>query len=350
MLVAIDGEPVEDWLARRRDELPFSADPRVREFAVIPQLLQRVVREGRRLDFLRCALDGSCEPVELDYGELAEPIWSNQVPSWARASLPCDPRFERRGEISDIARPDHVDVRQEGTATVLRINATTGPGFGDFEAWTSEVDQAFVASPATMVLDHRRGDGGSFLGLHYLTRPFFSPGDGPINVVFPWLFDEARAPALRAALAGCSRALNGGAFECGGAQWITPELAAPNAPNAGLATSTKLAILTGLDVSGNDWLTDHLRRRRPNTRVFGPAPTFGAFGEVVGLSTHDMGFVGPRIQWTGGLVAAGELDPLTEFLDGDGVPPDVVVFQKQSDAIRGIDTQLQEALTWLESN
>lgn len=119
---------------------------------------------------------------------------------------------------------------------------------------------------------------------------------------------------------------------------MTPEQAAPTAPNPGAARLTKVAVLTGLDVSGNDWLTDHLRRRRPNTRVFGPAPTFGAFGEVVGLPAHDIGFFGPRLQWTGGLVAFGALDPLDTFLDGDGVPPDVVVFQKQSDALIGVDT------------
>lgn len=347
VLTTVDGEPLEAFLERRRDDLVFSGDPRIRDVAVAPQLGPLAAREGLTLGLQRCDAGGACSAVEVDYAALAEPLWRGELPDWARPEVPCDPRFDQSGDVSDIAASDHVDVIQQDGVTRLRINATTGPNFGDFSGWTSEVDAAFATSPGAMVLDQRRGDGGSFLGLFYLARHFFFEGDTPISVVVPWLFRTPNEQALLGQLATCARTSPSAAFNCGGAQWITAQAVAPNVPGAGAAANAKVAILTGLNVSGNDWLTDFLRRRRGNTRVFGPAPTFGAFGEVVGLPAHDLGFFGPRIQLTGGIVATGALDPLTTFLDGDGVEPDVVVLQKQSDTLLGVDTQLREAQAWL---
>jgi len=153
-------------------------------------------------------------------------------------------------------------------------------------------------------------------------------------------------------LVECSR--DGGGLGCGGAGWVTRASLAPEAPSVGSQADTRVAVLVGLDVSGNDWLTDHLRRRRPDpslTRVFGPVPTYGAFGQVTALPTYGVGFEGPRLQWTGGFVFPQDGTPLEDVfgspLDGQGVRPDVVVHQKQSDALLGIDTQRKEALQWL---
>lgn len=357
-LVAINEVDIESWLRSNAAHLPFSGDPRVRPVAETPAIAGLAARTGSRLRFERCERGDGCTsaqvlPIEVDYAELAEVLWSGAPPGWARRSLSCDHRLEQAGDLSDIAAPGHVDVRTTDGVPVLRFNATLGDSFGDYAAWKQEIDAAFSPPPSALILDQRRGDGGSFQGLHYLSRHLLARGETPISAVFPWLFGRETESGLRARLAQCARTQPSAFFGCGGAQWIPSQAVAPDVPNPGSGADARIAVLIALNVSGNDWLTDHLKRRRAASsgavRVFGPAPTFGAFGEVVSLPKHRIGYFGPRLQWTGGMVAFGDLDPLDDFLDGNGVAPDVLVYQTQSDARAGVDTQLKVALQWLES-
>lgn len=355
VLVAIDGSPVEAWMQRYDAELPFSGDRRVQRVAETQLLPSRLAQRGAVLTFSRCENVDGCalgeeQTIEVDFGSLSGSLWTDQVPSWRSLQPICDGRFERI-EADDLAAMGHVASSTSSDFTLLQFNATLGDSFGDYTQWRNEIDRALASGPDRVILDSRRGDGGSFQGLHYLTSFFFESGREPVTAIFPWLFDRRDDPLLTAELTDCASSGLSGVFGCGGALWVTRAEVAPEAPASGVLRSSRVALLTGLDVSGNDWFADHVRRRRPatdgTTRVFGPAPTYGAFGEVVDLPLWSMGYAPPSLQITGGLVAFGPADPLDDFLDGRGVEPDAVVHQKQSDALLGLDTQKMEAIKWL---
>jgi hypothetical protein len=203
-----------------------------------------------------------------------------------------------------------------------------------------------------MLLDERRGDGGSLAAVHWLTDFFFPPGDYPANVVVPWLWDFEADTELRRAMFACSRDVGWpgfGYFVCGGVLVSDHAFLNGTHPAPNVAASTRLAILTGVDGSGNDWLTYNLRVLRPDqtTRVFGPVPLFGAYGELANLPMHRVGFYGGSFQMTGGVILGSEADPLDVQVGGRGVEPDEVVLQRQSDAVRGVDTQVEAAMRWL---
>lgn len=353
VIVRVDGLSVPDWRARMRARLRYAGQAETRAVAETPQVLAQAALAGSVAELARCPEEGCAAAgvasLTVDYRAAAAPLWQDILPAWRGASVPCDARFSRPAGDAGAGDFSHAATASVAGARVLQINATVGGSFGDAATWKATVAEALERPGPRVLLDHRRGDGGSFQGLHYITRFFFEPNAGPVNVVFAVLGD--RDLVLRPALAECARRGPGAVLECGGTQWVTGASAAPDVPRPGAARTSRLAILTGLDVSGNDWLTDHLRRRRRpgdgETRVFGPAPTFGAFGEVVTLPVHRFGYDGPRLQWTGGVVVFEPTDPLDEDLDGRGVAPDVVVYQKQSDALAGVDTQVEEALRWL---
>ena len=352
VLTAIDGVDVEQWRSEQAGRFSFSGDPEVRRFAEIIQIANAAAVDGSRLTFSRCA--GPCsdpELIEVDYADLVAPLWRNEALPWRTRGLACDARFERIDDPT-VGNFDHVASETVAGFPILQFNGTLGDGFGDYASWKTSIANVLAFELDGVVLDQRRGDGGSFQGLFYLTSFFFEPGASPIDLVTPWLFDREPDPGLLQELVECSR--DGGGFGCGGGGWVTQAALAPEAPSVGAQANAKVAVLVGLNVSGNDWLTDHLRRRRADpsrTRVFGPVPTYGAFGQVTVLPTYGVGFEGPRLQWTGGFVLPRDGTPLAGVfdapLDGRGVRPDVVVFQKQSDALLGIDTQRQEALQWL---
>lgn len=352
VLTEIDGLEVSAWLSEQAGRFSFAGDPEVRRFAETIQIPNAAAVDGSQLTFTRC--DPDCtnpELITVDYGELVAPLWRNEPLSWRSRNLACDARFERIDDPT-VGDFDHVASETVAGFPILQFNGTLGDGFGDYASWKSSVANVLAFPLTGVVLDQRRGDGGSFQGLFYLTSFFFAPDQSPIDLVTPWLFDREPDPALLQDLVECSR--DGGGFACGGGGWVTREALAPEAPSVGAQVDAKVAVLTGLDVSGNDWLTDHLRRRRPDsalTRVFGPVPTYGAFGQVTALPTYGIGFEGPRLQWTGGFVFAQDGTSLESSLeaplDKRGVRPDVVVYQKQSDAVLGVDTQRQEALLWL---
>jgi hypothetical protein len=341
---------VDAWIEELEGAFQFSGDPEVRRFAEVLQIASFAALAGSKLTFSRCDLPCVApDEFEVDFSELTSSVWAGQPLAWRGDRVPCDARFDRI-DAPNVGATDHVAFEVVDGTTVLQFNGTVGDAFGDYASWKTSIANALFFGPQRVVLDQRRGDGGSFQGLYYLTSFFFSPGTEPIDVVTPWLFDREPDPTLLGALASCAR--DGGGLGCGGAGWVTRAALAPEAPAAGVLRESKTAILVGLDVSGNDWLTDHLRRRRDDpdlTRVFGPVPTYGAFGQVTVLPLHDVGYAGPRVQWTGGFVVRSSADALNDPLDGRGVHPDVVVYQTQSDALAGVDSQKKEALQWLDS-
>ncbi|MEC9400418.1 MAG: hypothetical protein VX475_22515, partial [Myxococcota bacterium] len=116
---------------------------------------------------------------------------------------------------------------------------------------------------------------------------------------------------------------------------------------SGAASEEKLAVLNGFDVSGNDYLPRFLQFREAETRQFGYGPTFGAFGQSCALPSHLSGVQGMAYQCHDSLFKATRDGADSGFESGYGVMPDVLVYQKQSDAIAGKDTMLEAARAWL---
>ena len=117
--------------------------------------------------------------------------------------------------------------------------------------------------------------------------------------------------------------------------------------NAGSLAATRVAILTSSDVSGNDFLTRFLTYRTGPTRIFGPGPTAGGYGNIAYVPSHLFEALGGTFQMTDAGYRVGDLTvpPVLESLTG--VPPDERVLQKQSDLCAGRDTLVETAKAWL---
>ncbi len=108
-----------------------------------------------------------------------------------------------------------------------------------------------------------------------------------------------------------------------------------------------VAILNSFDASGNDYTSRLIPYRTGPTRIFSPGPTCGAFGPVYAMPSHFDEISGGRMQHHDTLFLERSGDDTTEFATGVGVPPDELVFQRQSDALQGIDTIVETAKAWL---
>lgn len=338
VLESIDGLSPEAWAERSDRDLRYGGDPRGRAFVVAPQILSAAIGAGSLLRFARCrSTDGTpCEErqtqrFEIDLATLTRPLQEGRRPSWWLGGLDCDFRF--RPSVSGGGRNRVVFRDEEGVRT-LSIDGVVGLG-----SWAREATAATTDLPARVVLDQRTGTGGTFEGVIALTAPFLAASERPIAQIFPWLVPELTASS-RAQFAACFAA---GSNLCGNA-FEEPLHGAPpsRVPEA------RLAILNGRDVSGNDYLARVLRDRQGGTtRIFGGAPTFGAFGPVITLPRILDELVGGAVQLQDTVFVRDASDDNLRFNTGIGVAPDEVVLQRQSDAVAGRDTLLEAARAWV---
>jgi len=111
--------------------------------------------------------------------------------------------------------------------------------------------------------------------------------------------------------------------------------------------TTKIAWLNTRDVSANDFMP-RLLKARTGFQIFAPHPTSGAFGAVLSVAPVATGWSGRSIQIQDARFAASIDDlPSARWESGNGVEPDVVVVQKLSDSLAGVDTIVKTATAWL---
>jgi hypothetical protein len=157
------------------------------------------------------------------------------------------------------------------------------------------------------------------------------------------IFDEPLDDELLARLRRCAQ-LSG---SCGGYfPWALHEMSALPESKRGVAAGTKVAVLNGMDVSGNDFTTRLFQYRTAPTRIFGGV-SMGGFGPIVGLPASPFDDSGGSMQLWDTVFLAHPGDPLTGFASGTGVTPDADILERQSDAVQGIDTVLVAARAWL---
>lgn len=102
-----------------------------------------------------------------------------------------------------------------------------------------------------------------------------------------------------------------------------------------------VALLTHRDGSASDFMPFGMKGASDKVKLFGPAATAGAFSTYYQLDF----FGGLSFQFGSGDSISKSGEPLI----GQGVVPDFIVVQKQSDLLAGKDTIHEAALSWLRT-
>ena len=345
ILVAIDGVPPYEWLARADRYLRYSGDPAGRTFVATEQLPTAALSTGAALTFARCqGTNGatcSADQVEtftVDLSDLVAPLWQGQALGWGDDPV-CDFRFRRDIPFdANFASGEFVGFRDsdDGALRSILLNGVSGR-----RNWTLRLAESLTNLPGLVLLDQRTGNGGTFGGVIAALEPFWPVGPQPLVELVPQLRPELDDRTL-AIFISC---LQNRAISCGNFS-IRPLL--EENPRQGIGANARLAIVNGRDVSGNDFLPKALvDRPNPETRVFGGVPTFGAFGPILTMPRMMQEVSGGSIQLQDSIFIPSLAQQNYVFTTGIGVPPDEVVLQRQSDAVQGIDTVLEAAKTWL---
>lgn len=353
-LTAIDGIDTWEWVALHPELFSYNGDPRNRSAIATLSIVQAAKRLGATLSFERCRPfhPGSvCEGIELEVieidfaAELGDALWAGAPPDDLYAqSSPCDMRFEQSvpidvGPFGFYAFAGWND--DEGIRSLL-INGVPGQQSRSEERWHARVGEALSGQPARVLLDQRTGYGGTFEGVARIIGNLLDPQNLAHTMLIPWIGEEIEGPLLDVFI-DCFSSPANQAHGCGSFIAISPT----DLVNRGGASTSKLAVLNGHDVSGNDYLSRFLAYRQAPTRIFGYGPIIGAYGAACSFSsllweTHSMSY-----QCHDSMFAPGPQGPFEGFESGIGVVPDEVVYQRQSDAVQGRDTMLEAARTWL---
>ena len=354
VLVSIDEQPVRDWIERQRHQLYYNGDVAGRDAMLIKDVVARAMQLGSKLTFARCAqTESACTAqdileVEVDFAqELGDLIWANTPPAdFYTYTQDCDLRFERSVNMPPNASfyyfGGHKDV--DGIRHVM-INGVPEMQSQQGDAWRRSFDSALSqANLPMMVLDQRTGYGGAVETLGYILGFFFEPSNRASTTFIPWAGEELAGELLES-FEDCAEYVGQSYNGCGSFYSYTPT---DNFQQA-TASQTKLAVLNGFDVSGNDYLPRFLRYRQAETRLFGHGPTIGAFGHSCSFSSYLPGVRGMAYQCHDAVFRAGPGAPDAGFESATGVMPDEIIYQRQSDALLGKDTMLEAARAWLKA-
>lgn len=351
VLTEIDDRPVKEWTERQRHHLYYNGDVRGRDAMLTRDLMTTIKQLGSKATFTRCAsTEGACAPedvveIELDFAtELGDPVWAGTPPADFYDYVDeCDFRFERPVEIP----PNSYAYYFAGFSDIAGIRHVLINGVPEGQSeygqqWARNIQSALGQVDQPIILDQRTGYGGTIDSLSLIVGYFLKSSNKATSVFLPWVGEELDGDLL-AAFEACAEFANGPTQECGLYYSVTPT----DYFQSGAASEEKLAVLNGFDVSGNDYLPRFLQFREAETRQFGYGPTFGAFGQSCALPSHLSGVQGMAYQCHDSLFKATRDGADSGFESGYGVMPDVLVYQKQSDAIAGKDTMLEAARAWL---
>jgi Peptidase family S41 len=184
----------------------------------------------------------------------------------------------------------------------------------------------FAASARGVVLDHRAGNGGT-LDAAELVTTLVRPPSQVLVFTSPAEFGNWNGPETATeGIALFDQFKSVGGMNVGSSSWD------PDMP---------VALLTHRDGSASDFMPFGMKGA-PNVQIFGPGPTAGAFSTYYEMSYWG----GLSFQMASGDTISSAGQPLI----GQGVEPDVVVQQKQSDLLLGKDTIHEAALDWLRNN
>jgi hypothetical protein len=348
IITSIDGIEPHQWVEKVRS--PYFIAPGDVESRLVMQyhnLSHLIAQSGALVEFKRCEIESGCsvEQVEVfnvDFAELVgEPYWKAELSPWMFENGFCDFRFDE-GEplrISDVEFSKQVISNKSNAMTEIQFNGFHHPASNP--VWHASFEGALADSPTNILIDHRFGFGGSPTGLHYILDNFIGPDDYKKTATMSWHGTLDEETHVQSAL-DCNQLLTS-QYECG---WVWSYKQGSYVVDTATQDS-KLALVYGWGVSASDFLMRILQERSAETRVFGISTLPGGYGTTNHLPNLLNEFEPGRLQVQDGMF---EFKQWSEFESGIGAIPDQFVYQKQSDAIKGIDSIILAAETWLQTS
>ncbi|HEY8076571.1 MAG TPA: hypothetical protein VIF62_20745, partial [Labilithrix sp.] len=349
-LYAIDGRDPKEWVddvwPRFSTTLPNDANS---DMGTVAGSLSRLITtRASQVTILRCASSSACDAgnrqqITIDVAKAIYDEILNPPAVAPPRSFGCSQRFTETAPGSGgFTGEDSVRSTVSGDGLVTQVEFD---GFIGMTTWQASFRQIFAASPPRILMDARMGHGGLYqavVDLLAMMRSSTSPigvmslGRGTYDLTDPpWLFDRLKQ---------CLNALTQNQWICleGNAVGVfTSDATAPG-------EASRIAWLNTNDVSANDFMP-RLLKGRPNLKIFAPHVTAGAFGSIADLPSIITNWSGGSLQVEDSRFAASyDAIPTARWESSHGVEPDIVVAEKLSDAISGVDTMVQTATAWLE--
>ncbi len=350
VLYAIDGRDPKEWIddVWPRHATTMPNDPGSDYGAVAGDLSRLVSTRASQVTLLRCASSSACDAsnrqqITIDIAKILFTAIVNPPATPPARSFGCTQRFsETAAGSGGFNGEDSVRSTTSADGLVTQIEFD---GFIGMTTWQASFRRIFASSPPRVIMDARMGHGGYYQAVVDLLNVLrgsaepigvFSVGRGTYDLADPpWLFDRLE-PCISSTLADQWACLEGNA---------TGILASASAPPG---ASSRIAWLNTNDVSANDFMP-RLLKGRSNFKIFAPHVTAGAFGSIADLPSIATNWSGGSLQVEDSRFAPTKADfANARWESSHGVEPDVVVAEKLSDAIAGVDTIVQAALAWLE--
>ena len=348
VITTIDGLAPEEWIKIIRS--PYNIAPGDEASRLVFQyhsLNQLLAQAGALVEFKRCDIEGGCstnqvETFEVDFSEIiGSPYWRGEFSSWMFDNGFCDFRFDEGSpiQISDSEFSRQITSQESESITEIQFNGFHHPVTEP--EWEAGFVNALASTPSNILIDHRFGFGGSPKGLHYVLDNFIGNEDYKTTATISWHGTLDDSTHIQSAL-DCNQSLTS-IYECG---WLWRFNQGDFLVDADTHNS-KLAVVYGWGLSASDFMLRILSERSAETRTFGISTLPGGYGTTSFLPNLLNEFRGGRIQIQDGMF---EFQQWTNFESGFGATPQQIVFQKQSDAIKGVDSIILAARTWLQSS
>lgn len=355
ILTHVDGLPWREWL----DHVPLYAfhvgeDPE--RLLDGYYLMNAAMTTGATLTFARCSrqdglpcAEGEVVTVDIDLAQLHAPqLWSDEALEDAEIGYWCDWRFAPRADYPNARGLDDFLFATTDTDGIRHaiFNSFPSTSYGYPErGWEPNYLEAIAEAPSKgFILDMREGWGGDFFIFSRVFLKFLEAGNYWFKF-YSWAGHVLDETITQANFDLCFY----GSQLCGG--HINQLALAQVAPLFDMEPSypdKPVAILSGRNADTSElmlWLMKE--KRTAPTRIFGYAPSFGDFGLACGLP-HTLGELTPPLNQCADAVFLDEDGSRSAYLSGHRVAPDELIFQRQSDAIAGIDTVTARAEAWLE--
>jgi hypothetical protein len=343
VLTLIDGVAWDQWLTEASVYTYYSGDPTDAPLLRMRRLMDAAATTGATLTFERCALDRPCAPAEVttltfDLSTLHHELWDDEALVGNIQAPWCDWRFSTATNHAD----GDVGLDRFSSALEAGVRHVVFDGFpsrGSQPGWDAGEAEAFASAPLGFVLDMRTGLGGNLEATQDFIAHFFAPDTAARAHLYPWM-GEPLDDATRDKFEACTQ----GNALCSYYLLLDPSLGedTPRYPDV------PVAIVSGSDVSGSDFALYMLRHARATapTRIFGYANSHGGFGQSC-PQERLFGEAAPfELQCSDAQVVHDD-GTRTGFLTGTGVAPDERIYQRQSDALAGVDTALEAAKAWM---
>jgi hypothetical protein len=348
VLFAIDGRDPKEWVDEVWPQVATTLpnDPASDWGPSANSLSRLITTRANTVSILRCSSASDCsgaarQTLTIDVAAAAYRAVMGDVAEGVSRSFSCSQRFL-----------DSVSVAPKGGNGEDPVATSTGTigetrvqfdGFVGQSRWQASMKGVFANHPERVIMDARMGHGGYYTTVEYLFHLLRGTSE-PMGVLSMGrgTYDLQDPPWLLQRLGTCA-GNRGDLWACfqGNANGFYAKEAAPT------GGATRIAWLNTYDVSANDFMPK-LLKGRSGFQIFAPHPTSGAFGAISSLPSLWSGWSGGSLQvqdarFSTSLTGAGD----ARWESGHGVPPDVLVVEKLSDALAGVDTIVEAATQWL---